>query len=120
MAQQSATSQIYYISLRLCALVGFLFIVEQLGLYVWQSKQSFSTPVAPVVPSHFVPAAIYKDGKLVNSSAPHPKTHKSKAIVAASVVGDNTSWLDTSFPEWESNVYGQCIVLSMSGALLTK
>ena len=96
-------SNVSYILLRLLALIGILLVLERTGNYVFKSQN----PSITDDPDYGLQQHAYKDGDR-KGAFEHVSTasKKSRAIVAASLRGDNTSWIQEYFPEWESNVYG--------------
>lgn len=100
-------SHIVYIVIRLLAVVGILLIVEK----AVTNSVFLNRPTANP-PDYGLEAEAYRDGQAIKSLhhvAAAPR--KSKAIVAASITGDNTSWIEEFFPDWERNIYGRSAML---------
>ena len=104
MPAPNAQSYVYFICLRLLAVIGILLIVERLsGYYLTGYSPERSTRTA-----FGLDVDGYKDGRKINALQNVTSIRrKSKAIVAASVKTDDVGWLHEYFPEWEINVYGE-------------
>ncbi|KAI9653580.1 MAG: hypothetical protein M1831_005962 [Alyxoria varia] len=111
----SLQSRFSYILLRLLAIVGILFLLERSSEHLLRSQESYHLSEG----GYGLKAIAYRDGSMFHSLRRFVGSRtKSKAIVAASLSGDNTTWIKEHLPEWEANVYGT-VVMNDAGANLT-
>ncbi|KAI9713341.1 MAG: hypothetical protein M1828_001434 [Chrysothrix sp. TS-e1954] len=99
MSERSLTSRVSYFALWILAIIGVLLLIEKWSPY--QTPQERSAASSFGIQGHS-----YKDGSQTGSSQNITSLQtKSKAIVAASVKGDNVTWLHEYFQDWEINIY---------------
>ena len=99
----SLQSRFSYILLRLLAIVGIFLFIERSSEYLLRSQETQHWGEG----GYGLEPVAYRDDSMFHSLRRFVGSRtKSKAVVAASLSGDNTTWIAEHLPEWEANVYG--------------